>query len=76
MTKTIGEWLAGKDIFVTGCTGFIGKGLVEKLLRATDVNKIYVLIRRKLNLSAKQRFQQLTQHMVSREIFVLFNDSI
>ncbi|XP_073998703.1 fatty acyl-CoA reductase 1-like [Rhodnius prolixus] len=64
MTKTIGEWLAGKDIFVTGCTGFIGKGLVEKLLRATDVNKIYVLIRRKLNLSAKQRFQQLTQHMM------------
>ncbi|KAK4730749.1 hypothetical protein R3W88_023737 [Solanum pinnatisectum] len=36
----------GKNILVTGATGFLAKALIEKMLRTTPkVNKIYLLIR-------------------------------
>eukprot|EP01116_Phalansterium_solitarium_P017321 TRINITY_DN4234_c0_g2_i1.p1 TRINITY_DN4234_c0_g2~~TRINITY_DN4234_c0_g2_i1.p1 ORF type:complete len:1163 (+),score=526.57 TRINITY_DN4234_c0_g2_i1:153-3641(+) len=38
--------LRGKSILVTGCTGFVGKVLLEKVLRdIPDVRRIFVLIR-------------------------------
>ena len=39
---------AGKTALIVGATGFLGKPLVEKLLRgAPDIRRIYVLIREK-----------------------------
>jgi thioester reductase-like protein len=39
-----------KNVLVTGATGFLGKVLVEKLLRSCEgIGKIYVLIREKAN---------------------------
>jgi fatty acyl-CoA reductase len=36
----------GQNIFITGGTGFMGKVLIEKLLRSCpDIKNIYVLIR-------------------------------
>ena len=43
----IGKFYENKTVFVTGATGFMGKVLVEKLLRSTKVKKIYLLIRTK-----------------------------
>ncbi|RUP49880.1 hypothetical protein BC936DRAFT_141135 [Jimgerdemannia flammicorona] len=34
-----------KTIFITGVTGFVGMALVEKLLRRTNLSRIYVLVR-------------------------------
>lgn len=46
----IREFYSGKNVLVTGATGFCGKVLVEKLLRSCEnIGKIYVLIRRKKN---------------------------
>ncbi|XP_042149620.1 putative fatty acyl-CoA reductase CG5065 [Ixodes scapularis] len=45
-------------IFITGATGFLGKVLVEKLLRSCPgIERIYLLIRPKRDLSPRRRFE-------------------
>lgn len=58
MAPSIGvaEFYAGKTIFITGATGFMGKVLIEKLLRCCpELNKIYLLMRPKRGQSTKER---------------------
>ncbi|OWR52490.1 fatty-acyl CoA reductase 4 [Danaus plexippus plexippus] len=58
MAPSIGvaEFYKHKTIFLTGGTGFMGKVLVEKLLRCCpDLNKIYLLMRPKKGQSTKER---------------------
>ena len=44
--RSIAEYLSGKTLFVTGATGFLAKGFVEKILfSAPEVARIYLLIR-------------------------------
>jgi thioester reductase-like protein len=41
---------------LTGCTGFLGKVLVEKILRSIpEIGKIYLLVRGKRNMNASER---------------------
>ena len=48
----------GKNIFLTGATGFMGKVLLEKLLRTCpDVGTIYILIRTKKGQLPEKRAQ-------------------
>jgi alcohol-forming fatty acyl-CoA reductase len=50
------EYYAGKSIFITGSTGFMGKVLVEKLLRSCPgVGKLYLLMRAKKGQNGKER---------------------
>ncbi|XP_014240707.1 fatty acyl-CoA reductase 1-like [Cimex lectularius] len=59
---TIPEYFAGKNVLVTGGTGFMGKVLIEKLLRSCpDVNTIYVLVRPKKGKTAQERWDAATQ---------------
>lgn len=45
---SIAKFYSGKSIFITGATGFMGKVLVEKLLRdCSQVKRIYILVRMK-----------------------------
>lgn len=47
-------FLSQKNVFVTGATGFLGKGVVEKLLRhVPDIGRIYLLIRPQHRSSGK-----------------------
>lgn len=40
------DFYVGKSIFITGATGFLGKVLLEKLLRQVpDLLSVYLLIR-------------------------------
>jgi len=55
----IGKFYDGKTVFITGATGFMGKVLVEKLLRSTKVKKVYLLIRSKKGLQTKARLEEL-----------------
>ena len=48
-----------KTVFITGGTGFIGKTMIEKLLRCTDIARLYLLIREKRGADHSQRLQQL-----------------
>ncbi|KAL6661997.1 hypothetical protein ACP70R_001381 [Stipagrostis hirtigluma subsp. patula] len=50
-------YFKGKSILITGSTGFLGKILVEKILRVQpDVKKIYLLVRG--GIDARRRVQE------------------
>ncbi|XP_008295340.1 fatty acyl-CoA reductase 1 [Stegastes partitus] len=52
----IPEYFAGKNVLISGATGFMGKVLLEKLLRSCpDVRCVYVLVRSKAGQSPRQR---------------------
>lgn len=56
----VSDFYIGKTVFITGGTGFMGKVLLEKLLRScAGVSKIYLLIRPRKGQSASERLQQL-----------------
>lgn len=45
---SVREWLTNKSIFITGTTGFVGKVLLEKILREVkSFRTIYLLVRSK-----------------------------
>ncbi|XP_012545692.2 putative fatty acyl-CoA reductase CG5065 [Bombyx mori] len=55
-SASVAEYYAGKSIFITGATGFMGKVLVEKLLKSCPgLNKLYLLMRPKKGQSSKER---------------------
>lgn len=57
---SVAEYYAGKTLFITGATGFMGKVMVEKMLRSCpDVNKMYLLMRPKKGHSSKERLDDL-----------------
>ncbi|KAF7492661.1 Putative fatty acyl-CoA reductase [Sarcoptes scabiei] len=59
-SSTIASFYAGKSIFITGATGFMGKVLVEKLLRScSQLNRIFVLLRAKKNIDPIDRLNDL-----------------
>ncbi|XP_063930172.1 fatty acyl-CoA reductase wat-like [Zophobas morio] len=56
----IAQFFKNQTIFITGGTGFLGKLLIEKLLRTCwDLKKIYVLMRSKSGKTPQQRFDEL-----------------
>ena len=57
--SSILDFYAGKTLFITGFSGFLGKVLVEKILRCIDVKRVYVLLRGKRGLSPAERLKQI-----------------
>lgn len=58
--------LAGKNIFLTGGSGFIGKVLIEKILRTIpDVGKIFILLRKKKGKYPEDRIRDILNNSVS-----------
>lgn len=69
-TSPIKDYLRDKTIFLTGGFGFLGKLLIEKLLRC-DVKKIYLLVRAKKGKSLDERFEKLIEEPVSLSLQTL-----
>ncbi|TGN41074.1 fatty acyl-CoA reductase [Marinobacter confluentis] len=57
-TSSVLEQLSGKNVLITGTSGFLGKVVLEKLIRAVpDIGGIYLLIRgNKSHRDARSRF--------------------
>uniref|UniRef100_A0A8C6SGV6 Fatty acyl-CoA reductase n=1 Tax=Neogobius melanostomus TaxID=47308 RepID=A0A8C6SGV6_9GOBI len=67
----IPEYYAGKNVLITGATGFMGKVLLEKLLRSCpDVRSAYVMVRPKAGQSPQARIED----MVSCKLFEKLQD--
>jgi nucleoside-diphosphate-sugar epimerase len=71
-TSEIMTYYRNKSIFITGATGFLGKVLVEKLLRSCyDLRKIYVLVRHKKGATPAQRLNELVNCKVTDQQSIL-----
>ncbi|XP_068987090.1 fatty acyl-CoA reductase 1-like [Bombus flavifrons] len=68
-TSSLEEFYAGSGILVTGATGFVGKGLLEKLIRICPrIAAIFILIRPKTNETIEQRFKKLIDDPIYDDI--------
>ena len=57
-TRTMDEFYAGKGVLVTGGSGFLGKVLLEKIVRCLPaVGTVFVLMRSKKGVDAEERFE-------------------
>ncbi|XP_063962753.1 fatty acyl-CoA reductase 1-like isoform X1 [Lytechinus pictus] len=62
---SVSDFYAGKTLMITGATGFIGKVLLEKLLRCCpDIKKIFLLVRTKRDKGAAARIKEITSGIV------------
>lgn len=63
--KTVNELFNGRSIFLTGVTGFVGKVLLEKLLRCCpEIKQIFVLVRSSDLENHEQRLNNLLEEQV------------
>ncbi|KAJ8705342.1 hypothetical protein PYW07_011169 [Mythimna separata] len=62
--SAIQQFYSDATVFVTGGSGFLGKQLIEKLLRATTVSKVFVLLRPKKEKEIEERFNEMLQEPV------------
>jgi len=64
--QSVPEFYAGRSIFITGATGFLGKILVEKLLRSCpDLKCLYLLIRHKKGKDSQERLEDVLESQVN-----------
>ncbi|KAK1117654.1 hypothetical protein K0M31_015824 [Melipona bicolor] len=63
--NSIEGFYANTGILVTGATNFVGKGILEKLMRlCPSIVAIFILIRPKKNQTMEQRFKKLIDHPI------------
>lgn len=60
LPNRVADVLTGRAVFITGGTGFMGKVLLEKILRTcSGVDTIYLLIRNKKGKEPRQRVEEI-----------------
>lgn len=68
---SIVDFYSRRNVFITGATGFMGKCLLEKLLRSVpDLGSVFVLTRPKKGKDPQQRINDLLSSPVRQ--FVVF----
>ena len=76
MMTEVERFYEDKVVFITGGTGFIGKVLLEKLLRCTDVKKVYLLIREKKGIPPDERLDKLFESKLFDKIKVVKSSAL
>ena len=67
---SIAQFYQGRSVFITGATGFMGKALVEKLLRSCPgIDHIYLLIRSSAGKDANCRLDELIGNEVGHFVW-------
>ncbi len=63
------EKFSGRNVFITGFTGLVGKIIVEKLLYSVpDIGTIYMLIRTKKDVNPQQRLETIIRGAIFERI--------
>uniref|UniRef100_A0A182REJ5 Fatty acyl-CoA reductase n=1 Tax=Anopheles funestus TaxID=62324 RepID=A0A182REJ5_ANOFN len=62
--KSVREFYKDSTILLTGGTGFIGKVLLEKLLRCFEVKTVFLLIRPKRNKTVDERLDEVFEDVI------------
>jgi len=67
MTESnIAQFYAGRSLFITGATGFMGKVLIEKLLRSCPgIDRLYLLMRPSKGKDVACRLKELINNQVT-----------
>jgi fatty acyl-CoA reductase len=71
-SRPIAERLAGKNVLVTGVTGFLGQAIFERLLKDFSQTRITLLVRPQLGSSGRQRVESL----LGRPLFNALRDQV
>uniref|UniRef100_A0A1Q3FR42 Fatty acyl-CoA reductase n=1 Tax=Culex tarsalis TaxID=7177 RepID=A0A1Q3FR42_CULTA len=75
--KGIPETFAGADVFITGGSGFMGKVLIEKLIRSCpDIGQVFVLLRPRRGKSPEERIEALVKVPLFDKVRELVPDNI
>lgn len=73
---SIPEFYNNRDVFITGATGFVGKVLIEKLLRSCpNIKRVFLLLRSKRSKSINQRLEEIKNTAVSN-VQMLFKSKV
>lgn len=65
----VSEWYTGKNIFITGSTGFLGVCLLEKILRSIpNTGEIYLLLRPKSGKDIQERLEEIKKNSVFEKL--------
>ena len=68
------SFYSGKNVFLSGCTGFLGKIILEKLIRSCpDIGTIYVMVRPKRNF---QPWDRVRKEILASECFKIVKKMI
>lgn len=65
MYDLVSDFYKNAVVMITGGTGFIGKVLIEKLLRMFGIKRIYLLVRVKNNMSVDERIEHFFKESVN-----------
>lgn len=64
----IQKFYKNSTIFITGCTGFLGQLLLEKLLRSCPEVIIYAMIRHKKGKNMQSRMEEIFNSVVFKKL--------
>lgn len=65
MSSPIQDFYKGKNVLLTGGTGYLGKMVIEKLLRTTQVKNIYLIVRPKQDIDFDKRVTKMFEEQVN-----------
>ncbi|XP_060523552.1 fatty acyl-CoA reductase wat-like [Cylas formicarius] len=71
MTSPVKNFYKNQNVLLTGGTGFFGKMIMEKLLRTTEINCVYLIVRQKKDVG----FEKRATNLIKEEIFSNIDDS-
>lgn len=65
----VASFYAGKNLFISGGSGFLGLGLIEKLLRSVpDIGTVYLMLRPKRGKEIGERLEELKKNLVFEKL--------